>query len=104
MWSTTPSFPWVCPLPLPPSCHSVGVSVFNKTLLSLIKPESVLTWVRGMMANRMATDGTSWVSWFSKHNSGTINNQWMVVDMNVFEPFRSLRRGLLTIAEQVPGA
>ena len=83
--------------------HPLGASVFNKTLLDLITPQSVLTWVRGNVANRVATSGTSWVSWFSKQNSGTINNQWMVVDMNLFTPFMSLQSGLLTIAEQLPG-
>ena len=67
-----------------------------------IVPESTLTWVRTIDANRFATDGASWVDSFSANNSGTINNQWMVVDYNKFSPGKPLRDGTLTVLEQWP--
>lgn len=42
----------------------------------------VLEWIRSIVANRLATDGTEWADIFSKFNSGTYNNQWMIVDYN----------------------
>jgi len=77
-------------------------AVTNKQLLSKITPSSVLTWYRTVVANRLATDGPSWVRFFSFHNSGTINNQWMVVDYSKFTPGSPLPVGTLTIAEQLP--
>lgn len=38
-----------------------------------------------MVANRLATDGKSWSDIFQQYNSGTYNNQWMVVDYNKFK-------------------
>lgn len=76
--------------------------VTNTSLLAAITPRSVLTWVRTLVANRMATDGKTWTEWFAKQNSGTINNQWMVVDYNKFEPGKPLKDGTLTILEQLP--
>merc|ERR1712085_52450 len=65
--------------------------------------QSVLTWARTVLANRLATDGRSWVEWFTKMNSGTINNQWMIVDYNKFVPFQKLQDNTLWIVEQLPG-
>ena len=39
-----------------------------------------------MVANRLSRTGSEWTSIVSWHNSGTYNNQWMVVNMNLFTP------------------
>eukprot|EP01062_Namystynia_karyoxenos_P033052 TRINITY_DN24325_c0_g1_i1.p1 TRINITY_DN24325_c0_g1~~TRINITY_DN24325_c0_g1_i1.p1 ORF type:complete len:588 (+),score=202.79 TRINITY_DN24325_c0_g1_i1:73-1764(+) len=78
-------------------------AVFNRTLLDTITPASVLTWARSVVANRVATDGPTWATAFSRENSGTINNQWMVVDYNKFVPRRPLVPHTLTVLEQIPG-
>ena len=77
----------------------------NKALWRFVHPhESVLEGVRATVANRLATDGESWTRVFSKHNSGTYNNQWMVVDNKLFTPHQeSLNAGLLWVLEQIPG-
>ncbi|XP_054700712.1 putative phospholipase B-like 2 [Grus americana] len=65
---------------------------------------SVLEWLRNIVANRLARSGPEWAAVFRQFNSGTYNNQWMVVDYNVFTPGRaSPPQGLLTVLEQIPG-
>ena len=45
-------------------------SVYNKTLLKLVVPQSLLAWQRVRVANMMANDGRQWAEIFSSHNSG----------------------------------
>jgi len=47
-------------------------------------------FMRVMLANRMATNGLSWVFWLSYYNTGTYNSQWMILDLDVIE--RSINR------------
>eukprot|EP00966_Prymnesium_polylepis_P326549 7382463-Prymnesium_polylepis.1 len=77
-------------------------ALYNRTMADEIVPQSTLTWVRTIVANREATDGATWVRSFSVNNSGTINNQWMVVDYNKFDKGKPLRDGTLTVLEQWP--
>lgn len=52
----------------------------NNELLKLIGNKNlVMTWMRSMLANYNAHGGEEWAQWFSRLNSGTYNNQWMVV-------------------------
>jgi len=76
----------------------------NPDLWSKVKPQSMLEGIRSTIANRLAVDGKSWTKIFAKHNSGTYNNQWMVVDYNKFtskDP--KLADDLLWVLEQIPG-
>jgi hypothetical protein len=98
-----------------------------------ITPKSVLSWQRAAVATGWAGNGEEWTELFSEYNSGSecysglyppvldsscglpatphlllasspaYNNQWMVVDMDVFTPGKPLRPGTLWIAEQIPG-
>ncbi|XP_010181268.1 PREDICTED: putative phospholipase B-like 2, partial [Mesitornis unicolor] len=64
---------------------------------------SVLEWLRNIVANRLARSGPEWAAVFRRFNSGTYNNQWMVVDYKAFMPGRaSPPPGLLTVLEQIP--
>lgn len=45
-------------------------SVYNKTLLKFVVPESLLAWQRVRVANMMAVGGKDWAEIFSKYNSG----------------------------------
>ena len=77
-------------------------ALFNATLAAKIVPQTVLTWARSLVANRLASNGQEWTEHFVRENSGTINNQWMVVDYNKFTPYKDLPEGVLWIVEQLP--
>lgn len=77
----------------------LNTSMYNGT----ITPQSLLYWVRVMTTTRIASSGEDWVNIFAEYNSGTYNNQWMVLDMKLFTPYQSLKPGTLYIAEQMPG-
>eukprot|EP00698_Gefionella_okellyi_P022872 TRINITY_DN7660_c0_g1_i1.p1 TRINITY_DN7660_c0_g1~~TRINITY_DN7660_c0_g1_i1.p1 ORF type:complete len:530 (+),score=102.91 TRINITY_DN7660_c0_g1_i1:49-1638(+) len=76
---------------------------YNDTLYELIKPQSVLFWIRTILANRMANNGQQWMQVFERYNSGTYNNQWIIVDYKLFTPGAPLRPNTLWIGEQLPG-
>lgn len=64
----------------------------------------VMEFIRSIIANRLADSGEAWCNIFKKYNSGTYNNQWMVVDYKKFKPGKSNKKsGLLWVIEQVPG-
>ncbi|GIY39257.1 putative phospholipase B-like 2 [Caerostris darwini] len=76
----------------------------NDSLWKYIKPEgTILEWQRNIVANRLAKNGKQWVELFSIMNSGTYNNQWMILDYNKFQPGKPLQDGLLWVLEQLPG-
>jgi len=77
--------------------------VMNQSLFKLVTTQSVLSWIRVIVANRMAVDGKSWVQIFSQYNSGTYNNQWIVLDNNKLVQGSHLANGTLYILEQIPG-
>ncbi|XP_041348218.1 putative phospholipase B-like 2 [Gigantopelta aegis] len=66
--------------------------------------QSVLEGIRSQVANRLAVTGEQWASTFSNFNSGTYNNEWLIVDYKLFERgMNSLKPGTLTVLEQIPG-
>jgi hypothetical protein len=78
----------------------------NKDLWKYVKPKGqLLEGVRTMVANRLARNGKHWSKIFGKRNSGTYNNQWMVLDYKKFKPGKDLLgvKGLLWVLEQLPG-
>ncbi|XP_051888321.1 putative phospholipase B-like 2 [Pristis pectinata] len=77
----------------------------NAQLWNFVKPVgSVMEWLRNIVANRLATSGAEWAAIFKKFNSGTYNNQWMIVDYNFFTPGQlDINKNLLTLLEQIPG-
>uniref|UniRef100_A0A915BM03 Phospholipase B-like n=1 Tax=Parascaris univalens TaxID=6257 RepID=A0A915BM03_PARUN len=82
-------------------------AIYNKTLYTdtFIKPIGQLhCWVRSSVANTLAGDGKTWSKIFSRYNSGTYNNQWVIVDFKAFEPRKETPpKDLLWVLEQVPG-
>ncbi|XP_052420567.1 putative phospholipase B-like 2 isoform X2 [Carassius gibelio] len=76
----------------------------NAALWGLVQPRgAVMEWLRNIVANRLAPSGRAWTDIFSKYNSGTYNNQWMVVDYKAFVPGQGYTQpGLFTVLEQIP--
>uniref|UniRef100_A0A8D0CEX0 Phospholipase B-like n=1 Tax=Salvator merianae TaxID=96440 RepID=A0A8D0CEX0_SALMN len=66
--------------------------------------DSIFEWLRNIVANRLARNGAEWAAIFQKFNSGTYNNQWMIVDYKSFVPGEtSIQENVLTVLEQIPG-
>jgi len=51
----------------------------------------------------VASSGPEWKRLFEKHNGGTYNNQYMIIDFNLFKPHNALPDNLLWVVEQIPG-
>jgi len=78
--------------------------VYKTSLFKLLQPDGQLMEpVRVMVANRLATSGQAWTAMFAKFNSGTYNNQWMVIDYNQISSDGDLKDGTLWVLEQLPG-
>ncbi|EFA83923.1 hypothetical protein PPL_02993 [Heterostelium album PN500] len=77
--------------------------IVNQTLFSQIQPGSLLYWIRNLVSNRLSYTGQDWVKTMMRYNSGTYNNQWMVVDYKLFTPYQPLPPNTLWIVEQMPG-
>ena len=78
-------------------------SNFNDSLYDLLKPESLLTWVRVMIANRLASSGEEWIEIFKKENSGTYNNQFQILDLNKIDiNKKEINEKAFMIIEQLP--
>lgn len=78
-------------------------NVFNSSLFDKITPNSLLAWQRVRLANSLAHTGEEWAKTFSKYNSGTYNNQYMVLDRSKVKLGQSIDDGALTVVEQIPG-
>jgi hypothetical protein len=78
-------------------------SLYNLTILALIKPESMLSWTRIMVSNQIAKSGYNWAEVFARYHSGSYPNQWMVLDLPMFKPNEKLVDGFFTVFEEVPG-
>ena len=59
-------------------------SNYNESLYSKITPNTLPTWIRVNLANKMAKNAYDWTEIFIKNNSGTHNNQWCIVDYNKY--------------------
>ena len=57
-------------------------TVINDELYKLITHKSLLAWVRVILANRLASSAETWTEQFKMENSGTNNEQVMILDMN----------------------
>ncbi|EFA84796.1 phospholipase B-like protein [Heterostelium album PN500] len=78
-------------------------NVLNTSLYQYVTANSLMYWVRSLVANRLSNTGQEWTENFIQYNSGTYNNQWMIVDYKLFTPFEILKPNTLWIIEQIPG-
>ena len=74
-----------------------SLSNMNKTNSKLIKPQTVPTWIRHIVANRLARTPSEWAGMFLKFRSGTHNNQWLVIDLGLYK--RTGRTEILMVEE-----
>lgn len=79
--------------------------VMNEELYSYVTTESLLTWQRLPLVNTLAKNGKEWVDIVSRHNSGTYANQWMVLDLKLFQSGIGVTSStdFLWIVELAPG-
>ena len=78
--------------------------VEDESILSDIDPHNqVVSWVRTMVANRLASDGATWAKYYVEGNSGTYNCEWMVFDYKLFEKGTPPKAGFFTMTEIIPG-
>ena len=79
-------------------------SVFNNALFpkGVTPTGTVPYWIRVIVSNRLANDAAGWHALFSQHNSGTYNNQWMVLDYKKFTPGQPLVNDTFVVGEQIP--
>jgi len=75
----------------------------NSSLWQYVVPNTILEWMRINLANRLTDNGGDWVKIFSEYNSGTYNNEWMVLDYKLFTPGSVPPLGTFTVLEQMPG-
>ena len=78
----------------------------NQSLfLNITADNIVFEFVRNVLANRLANSGKEWTQLFGEYNSGTYNNQFMVLDYKLFKKGTKLSQlpdHLLWIIEQMP--
>lgn len=60
-------------------------SMFNDTYYELCSVKSLLAWIRAPVAARLAKDAEHFATLVSKYNSGTYNNQWVMLDLKKFD-------------------
>eukprot|EP00126_Sphaerothecum_destruens_P006490 Sdes_comp19381_c0_seq1m10668 len=78
-------------------------NVFNTKLYDNIVPTSLFAWQRVRVANSMASSGKEWADVIAQYNSGTYNNQYMIVDLKKFVRGKHLLDDTLWVVEQIPG-
>lgn len=79
-------------------------SIFKNELYDQLNHQSLLTWTRSVLANRLAGSSKEWVDIFSKENSGTCNNQFQILDLKLIDlKNKRLDPGAFYVLEQTPG-
>lgn len=78
-------------------------NVYNLSLYERLRPQSVVSWIRAITANYLSHDARTWHGHMLLYNSGTYNNQWMVLDMKKHVPGSDkLPKDTLIIGSQLP--
>ena len=76
--------------------------ILNTSLYKFVTPNSLLAWQRVRVANWIARSGVEWAQSVARHNSGTYNNQYMIIDLKRIRLKQTVEDGTLTIVEQIP--
>jgi len=78
-------------------------NIFDTSLYKKVKPESLLAWQRVRLANHLAANGSQWFEIVKQYNSGTYNNQYMVLDLTKIKVGEFVKDHALWVVEQIPG-
>ena len=79
-------------------------SMYNDSLYSEINPNTLFTCERAMICNRISNSSKEWAENFAKYNSGTYNNQFMILDKNKVDLVnKSIEQDAFYIVETLPG-
>ncbi|KAL5516233.1 hypothetical protein EMCRGX_G001516 [Ephydatia muelleri] len=78
-------------------------SILNSSLYDSATPKALLAWHRVRLANWLATGGEQWAGYISEYNSGTYNNQYMVLDLKKITLKSNIADDALWVVEQIPG-
>ena len=74
----------------------------NDDLWQFVTEEGTLFYfVRMQVANWLAKSGQEWTEIFAMHNSGTYNNEYMIVDFNKLNG--GDQKDILWVIDQLPG-
>lgn len=91
-----------------------SLEIINLDIYKNLVYKSIPKWIRVNVANRLAQNNKEWIELFFYQNSGTHNNQWLIVDFNQFEKFTEILNktgkkpnevnitDIVHIAEQIP--
>ena len=64
--------------------------------------QTVPEWMRSSVSNRLSSTGAEWASSFARLNSGTYNNEWLIIDYDRFVDGKP-GPGTVTVVDQIPG-
>jgi hypothetical protein len=76
---------------------------FNDKLYKYCDPAQLFTWLRAVHATWTTDSGQEWTETFIRYNSGTYNNEYLIVDSKRLKRFEKPTADLLWIIEQYPG-
>jgi len=80
-----------------------SITIYNDNLFDLITHESLFSWVRQIVSNRLASTAEEWTKIFQRENSGTCNEQAIILDMNKIDlKNKKIDDKALMIIEQMP--
>ena len=71
------------------------LAVSHRAVYTEVTSSAALAWQRVRLGCQMAHTGPEWGAIVATHNSGTYNNQYMVVDFKLFSAGAELVEGTL---------
>jgi hypothetical protein len=79
------------------------VTLQNRSLYDYVKPQTVMNWMRTLLAAFVGRNVAEWSDAFLAHNSGTYNNEYFVVDSKLLHDGDRVSAGLVHSVLQLPG-
>jgi hypothetical protein len=84
-----------------------SLEIENFAIYKNLNYKTLPKWIRVNIANRLAENNQDWINTFFKFNSGTHNNQWLIVDYKEFEKYissnyRKVPKDIIHLVEQIP--